>query len=142
MEPGSAWKSLEEVDKNLVIYFQKFFTSPSHLAAAVHTEEAARDLVDQAFGGHFGLAKRNAVGKDLFDWAERLNPSAMKEAKVRRLARESGADACRRDSVDPGQIYADLVNASPALGLAALQKYLSKRSTGSGKQEKEGRLGP
>lgn len=137
MDPVYGWEMLESLDKNLVHCLRKHFVSPLHLSAAIHTEEDSKEIVDAAFGGHFGLAKRNALGKALYEWASGTGPSAKKELSLQRIARELGADACKRQCVQAADAYEELVNSSPNLGLAALQKFLSKRAVTSNKAEKE-----
>lgn len=130
MEHAAGWRLVDDIDKNLSTTLRRYFAKPALLCAAIHDEDAAREIVDLAFGGHFGLARRNA---------QKFDPSVRREARVMLWGREGGDDSCKRVKVDAGEVYINLISSSLTLGLATLRKYLKKQPIVPNKQEKEDR---
>lgn len=120
---GSAWKCIEEIDKTLSLRLQEHFRHPANVAATIEGEDDARSLVEQAVGGHFGRARRQAVGAALHGWSLVYEATAKRARLEKMEERERGESSTKAAPVDPGAAYEQLVTASP-LGLVALQKYL------------------
>ena len=134
---ANEWRGIAALDSLLAERVAAHFNGLGSFLLTIESEQDARDLVFGCLNDVRGQAACDALGSELWDFA--TNHMGCVDRSIRRLARVASYGPYKPllPKVDPGEVYSQLVSASPHLGLAVLEKAIKAKRSASGRAEHE-----